>query len=77
VVLLTPSASSTPQRERWAAVTPAGSHAEFELIEAHSPVGYSNTPVFLKILLDSATRAGPVRPSKVTAGNAKMCGAET
>src|SRR3954454_22668354 len=43
------------------AVIPAGpgnTEAQFELIEAYRPVGYSGTPDFLKILLDAATSAG-------------------
>jgi len=43
------------------AVIPAGpgnTDAQFELIEAYSPVGYSGTPDFLKILLDAADTAG-------------------
>src|ERR1700716_2634520 len=43
------------------AVIPAGpgnTEAQFELIEAYRPVGYSGTPDFLKILLDAATTAG-------------------
>jgi phenylacetate-CoA ligase len=43
------------------AVIPAGpgnTDAQFELIEAYRPVGYSGTPDFLKILLDSAASAG-------------------
>jgi phenylacetate-CoA ligase len=43
------------------AVIPAGpgnTEAQFELIEAYSPVGYSGTPDFLKILLDAAGAAG-------------------
>src|SRR4051794_11386207 len=43
------------------AVIPAGpgnTEAQFELIEAYRPVGYSGTPDFLKILLDSAASAG-------------------
>jgi phenylacetate-CoA ligase len=43
------------------AVIPAGpgnTEAQFELIEAYSPVGYSGTPDFLKILLDAADTAG-------------------
>jgi phenylacetate-CoA ligase len=41
------------------AVIPAGpgnTDAQFELIEAYRPVGYSGTPDFLKILLDAAGR---------------------
>jgi phenylacetate-CoA ligase len=43
------------------AVIPAGpgnTEAQFELIEAYRPVGYSGTPDFLKILLDAAQTAG-------------------
>jgi phenylacetate-CoA ligase len=43
------------------AVIPAGpgnTEAQFELIEAYSPVGYCGTPDFLKILLDAADGAG-------------------
>jgi phenylacetate-CoA ligase len=43
------------------AVIPAGpgnTDAQFELIEAYRPVGYSGTPDFLKILLDAAPTAG-------------------
>jgi phenylacetate-CoA ligase len=43
------------------AVIPAGpgnAEAQFELIEAYRPVGYSGTPDFLKILLDAAADAG-------------------
>ena len=43
------------------AVIPAGpgnTDAQFELIEAYSPIGYSGTPDFLKILLDAAASAG-------------------
>jgi phenylacetate-CoA ligase len=43
------------------AVIPAGpgnTEAQFELIEAYRPVGYSGTPDFLKILLDAADKAG-------------------
>jgi phenylacetate-coenzyme A ligase PaaK-like adenylate-forming protein len=43
------------------AVIPAGPgniEAQFELIEAYRPMGYSGTPDFLKILLDSAASAG-------------------
>src|ERR1700731_2142122 len=43
------------------AVIPAGpgnTDAQFELIEAYRPVGYSGTPDFLKILLDTAESAG-------------------
>jgi phenylacetate-CoA ligase len=43
------------------AVIPAGpgnTEAQFELIEAYRPVGYSGTPDFLKILIDAAANAG-------------------
>jgi phenylacetate-CoA ligase len=43
------------------AVIPAGpgnTEAQFELIEAYRPIGYSGTPDFLKILLDAAGAAG-------------------
>ncbi|WP_440641585.1 phenylacetate--CoA ligase family protein [Bradyrhizobium sp. PUT101] len=43
------------------AVIPAGpgnTEQQFELIEAYSPVGYSGTPDFLKILLDAAASSG-------------------
>jgi phenylacetate-CoA ligase len=43
------------------AVIPAGpgnTDAQFELIEAYRPIGYSGTPDFLKILLDAAVAAG-------------------
>jgi phenylacetate-CoA ligase len=43
------------------AVIPAGpgnTDAQFELIEAYRPVGYSGTPDFLKILLDGAAATG-------------------
>jgi len=43
------------------AVIPAGPgnpEAQFELIDAYRPVGYSGTPDFLKILLDAADTAG-------------------
>src|SRR3981189_3149533 len=43
------------------AVIPAGpgnTEAQFELIEAYRPVGYSGTPDFLKILLDRAAGGG-------------------
>jgi phenylacetate-CoA ligase len=42
------------------AVIPAGPgnvEAQFELIEAYRPMGYSGTPDFLKILIDAATSA--------------------
>jgi len=43
------------------AVIPAGpgnTEAQFELIEAYRPIGYSGTPDFLKILLDAAASGG-------------------
>jgi phenylacetate-CoA ligase len=43
------------------AVIPAGpgnTDAQFELIEAYRPIGYSGTPDFLKILLDAADSTG-------------------
>jgi phenylacetate-CoA ligase len=43
------------------AVIPAGpgnTEAQFELIDAYRPAGYSGTPDFLKILLDAAASAG-------------------
>src|SRR6266853_3107828 len=43
------------------AVIPAGpgnTDAQFELIEAYRPVGYSGTPDFLKILLDAGAAGG-------------------
>ena len=43
------------------AVIPAGpgnTEQQFELIEAYRPVGYSGTPDFLKILLDTAASSG-------------------
>lgn len=43
------------------AVIPAGpgnTEQQFELIDAYRPVGYSGTPDFLKILLDTADKAG-------------------
>src|ERR1700760_1247846 len=51
----------TSARALGCAVIPAGpgnTDAQFELIEAYRPVGYSGTPDFLKILLDAATAAG-------------------
>jgi phenylacetate-CoA ligase len=42
------------------AVIPAGpgnTEAQFELIEAYRPIGYSGTPDFLKILIDAASAA--------------------
>jgi len=37
---------------------PGNTEAQFELIEAYRPIGYSGTPDFLKILLDAAAAAG-------------------
>ena len=51
----------TAARALGCAVIPAGPgnlDAQFELIEAYSPIGYSGTPDFLKILLDAAASAG-------------------
>jgi phenylacetate-CoA ligase len=51
----------TSARALGCAVIPAGpgnTEAQFELIEAYRPVGYSGTPDFLKILLDAALTAG-------------------
>jgi phenylacetate-CoA ligase len=51
----------TSARALGCAVIPAGpgnTEAQFELIEAYSPVGYCGTPDFLKILLDAAKTAG-------------------
>jgi phenylacetate-CoA ligase len=51
----------TSARALGCAVIPAGpgnTEAQFELIEAYRPVGYSGTPDFLKILLDAAATAG-------------------
>ena len=51
----------TSARALGCAVIPAGpgnTDAQFELIEAYSPIGYSGTPDFLKILLDTAAAAG-------------------
>ncbi|MGE0289426.1 MAG: phenylacetate--CoA ligase family protein [Bradyrhizobium sp.] len=51
----------TSARALGCAVIPAGPgniDAQFELIEAYRPVGYSGTPDFLKILLDAAAGAG-------------------
>ena len=36
---------------------PSNTEAQFELIEAYRPIGYSGTPDFLKILLDAAASA--------------------
>ena len=51
----------TSARALGCAVIPAGpgnTDAQFELIEAYRPIGYSGTPDFLKILLDAADSAG-------------------
>src|SRR5262249_24367639 len=51
----------TSARALGCAVIPAGpgnTEAQFELIEAYRPIGYSGTPDFLKILLDGAASAG-------------------
>ncbi|HTB04959.1 MAG TPA: AMP-binding protein [Bradyrhizobium sp.] len=51
----------TSARALGCAVIPAGpgnTEAQFELIEAYRPLGYSGTPDFLKILLDAAASAG-------------------
>ncbi|GLR85486.1 phenylacetate--CoA ligase family protein [Bradyrhizobium iriomotense] len=51
----------TSARALGCAVIPAGpgnAEAQFELIEAYRPIGYSGTPDFLKILLDGAASAG-------------------
>src|SRR3954449_3155343 len=51
----------TSARALGCAVIPAGpgnTEAQFELIEAYRPIGYSGTPDFLKILLDAAASAG-------------------
>ncbi len=51
----------TSARALGCAVIPAGpgnTEAQFELIEAYRPIGYSGTPDFLKILLDAAAAAG-------------------
>jgi phenylacetate-CoA ligase len=51
----------TSARALGCAVIPAGpgnTDTQFELIEAYRPVGYSGTPDFLKILLDTAAAAG-------------------
>jgi phenylacetate-CoA ligase len=50
----------TSARALGCAVIPAGpgnTEAQFELIEAYRPIGYSGTPDFLKILLDAAAAA--------------------
>ena len=51
----------TSARALGCAVIPSGpgnTEAQFELIEAYRPRGYSGTPDFLKILLDAAADAG-------------------
>jgi len=51
----------TSARALGCAVIPAGpgnTEAQFELIEAYRPIGYSGTADFLKILLDAASSAG-------------------
>jgi phenylacetate-coenzyme A ligase PaaK-like adenylate-forming protein len=51
----------TSARALGCAVIPAGpgnTDAQFELIEAYRPIGYTGTPDFLKILLDAAASAG-------------------
>jgi phenylacetate-CoA ligase len=51
----------TSARALGCAVIPAGpgnADTQFELIEAYSPIGYSGTPDFLKILLDAAASTG-------------------
>jgi phenylacetate-CoA ligase len=51
----------TSARALGCAVIPAGpgnTEAQFELIEAYRPIGYSGTGDFLKILLDAAVSAG-------------------
>ncbi len=51
----------TAARALGCAVIPAGpgnTEAQFELIQAYRPLGYSGTPDFLKILLDAAAAAG-------------------
>jgi phenylacetate-CoA ligase len=51
----------TSARTLGCAVIPAGpgnTEAQFELIEAYRPIGYSGTGDFLKILLDAAATAG-------------------
>ena len=50
----------TSARALGCAVIPAGpgnTDAQFELIEAYRPIGYTGTPDFLKILLDAAASA--------------------
>jgi len=48
---------------------PGNTEAQFELIEAYRPVGYSGTPDFLKILLDAAASAG----RDVSRSSARWC----
>ena len=51
----------TSARALGCAVIPAGpgnTDAQFELIEAYRPIGYTGTPDFLKMLLDAAASAG-------------------
>src|SRR6201991_4686321 len=51
----------TSARALGCAVIPAGpgnTEAQFELIEAYRPAGYSGTPDFLKILLDASSATG-------------------
>lgn len=51
----------TSARALGCAVIPAGpgnTEQQFELIEAYRPAGYSGTPDFLKILLDTADKTG-------------------
>jgi len=51
----------TSARALGCAVIPAGpgnTEQQFELIETYRPAGYSGTPDFLKILLDTADKAG-------------------
>src|SRR5947207_6590028 len=53
--------SDASARALGCAVIPAGpgnTEAQFELIEAYRPIGYSGTSDFLKILLDAAATAG-------------------
>ena len=62
------------------AVIPAGpgnTEAQFELIEAYRPTGYSGTPDFLKILLDKATAPwrighGAPAPYELLTGSGNM-----
>jgi phenylacetate-CoA ligase len=51
----------TSARSLGCAVIPSGpgnTEAQFQLIEAYRPIGYSGTPDFLKMLLDAADKAG-------------------